>query len=91
MQSPWRPSDHFISHAPDCGDEFSCLCPGKNNILHISAAELFCTLFSQNPPDSISYIAFSTSIWTYNPCNSIMKFKVYFLCKRFKTLHFNVF
>lgn len=34
----------------------------KNDILHISATQLFCTLFTQYPADSITNVALSTAV-----------------------------
>ena len=69
---------------------FSGFCPGENNILHVSASKRFGTLLSQHPAHCISDITFSTSVRTYNSGNSIMKFKIDLLGKRFEALYLNV-
>ena len=40
--------------------------------------------------DSVSNITFSTSIWSDNTGNSVMKFKIDFLCKGFEAIYFNI-
>ena len=64
---------------------------GKNNVLHVSASELLGTLFSKNPADRITYVAFPTAVWANDSRNSIMKFEIDFLCKGLKPVHFNIF
>ena len=69
----------------------SGLCPGKNNILHVSAPELFGALFSQNPADRVCHITFSAAVRAYDTCDAIMKFKGNFICKGLESLHINAF
>ena len=70
---------------------FSKLCTGENNILHRCTTELFNSLFTKYPANRICYITFSTTIWAYNSCNTIMKLKVDFICKGLKSMNFNTF
>ena len=63
----------------------------KNNILHIPASKLLGALFSQNPADCIANITFSAAVRSYDAGDPVMKFKIYFLCKGFKSLHLYIF
>ena len=69
----------------------SKLCTGENNVLHTGTAQLFDTLLTQYPADGIGYIAFSASVWAYNACDTIVKFKKQFIGKGLKSLYFNAF
>ena len=68
---------------------FSGLCTGENNILHVSSTQLFCTLFSQYPADSIADIALSTSVRTYDAGDTVMEFKYDLIGKGFESLYFD--
>ena len=64
---------------------------GKNNVLHVSASKLLGALFSKDPADRITYVAFPTAVGANDSRNSIMKFEIDFLCKGLKPVHFNIF
>jgi len=68
---------------------FSGLCTGKNDILHISATQLFCTLFTQYPADSITNVALSTAVRAYNAGDTVMEFKYDLIGKGFESLYFD--
>ena len=70
---------------------FSQFGTGKNNVLHVSASKLLGALFSKDPADRITYVAFSTAVGANDSRNSIMKFEIDFLCKGLKPVHFNIF
>ena len=63
----------------------------KNNILHGCAPKLLDTLLPKHPSYRIGNIALSAAVRSYDSCNAIVKFKIDFICKRFKPLYFDTF
>ncbi|MNI22525.1 hypothetical protein D3C73_760820 [compost metagenome] len=57
------------------------IAPGKDNILHLAAAQRFGALFAQHPADAVGNIAFAAAVRTHYGCNSAHKFHFRFVGK----------
>ena len=66
---------------------FSRLRAGKDNVLHIAAAELLCALLAKDPADRVADIALSASVGTHDAGHAVMKIKLCFSGKGFESLH----
>ena len=59
---------------------------GKDDILHLIAAQTFCTLFPQYPANSIGNITLAAAIWANDCRHTGIEFQFYFFRKGFETL-----
>ena len=57
--------------------------------IDIRGGKLFDTLFTKYPANCIRNITFSTTVWSDNTCDSIMKIKHNLICKGFESMYFN--
>ena len=67
----------------------SRLCSGKNNVLHIAAAQRLGTLFSKHPAHGIRYIALSTAVRSDNSRDALVELQIHLVGKGFEALHLN--
>ena len=80
-----RDRDIGISH------RFSRFGPGKDDVLHRGASELFDLLLSQHPAHSVRYVALSAAVWAYDSRDAVMKVESDLVGKRFKALYLDTF
>ena len=66
-----------------------CLCPGEDHILHAASAQLLCALLSKDPADGICNIAFTAPVRPHDAGDPVVEFKINFMCKGLKALHFD--
>ena len=66
----------------------SCFGPGKNDILHVPAAQLLCALFTEDPSDRIRDIGFSAAVRTDDPGDALMEVERHFVGEGLEALHF---
>ncbi|MNC29667.1 hypothetical protein D3C75_779280 [compost metagenome] len=63
---------------------FTRITSGKDNILHLAAAQRLGALFAQHPADAVGNITFAAAVWPDYCRYAAHKFHFRFIGKRFK-------
>ena len=64
----------------------SQLCSRKNYVLHGHTAKLFDPLLSKHPSDRIGHVTLAGAVRSDNTRNAVVKLKLNFICKGFKSV-----
>ena len=71
------------------GHTLTFFCARKDDVLHIFAAELLCTLLAKRPSYCVRNVGFSAPVWTYDRGDTLLERDFNLIRKGFKTSQFD--